>query len=84
MIQLNLYPNQKNKILVLCILLGTLIGCDTQRKDPITLESKNGSVMVDHSVIEIDGCEYIESIGSKRYGLTHKGNCKYCKNTKMR
>ena len=69
-------------IILSCILTSALIGCDTQRTESITLESKKGSIMVDHSVIEIDGCEYIESYGARRYGLAHKGNCKYCKNTK--
>jgi len=66
-------------IILSCILSSALIGCDTQRTKPVTLETKNGSIMVDHSVVEIDGCEYIESYGARRYGLTHKGNCKYCK-----
>lgn len=26
-------------------------------------------------IIEYDGCEYVK----RGYGLTHKGNCKYCK-----
>lgn len=65
------------------ILSAVLISCNTtERNDAVELETSKGTVMVDHYVIEIDGCQYIESVGTRRYGLTHKGNCKYCKNTK--
>tara|TARA_R110000751_G_scaffold250416_1_gene349969 strand:- start:268 stop:486 length:219 start_codon:yes stop_codon:yes gene_type:complete len=61
------------------LLVGVLVSCYTERDDTIELETTKGSVLMDHYVIEIDGCEYIESMGMRRYGLTHKGNCKYCK-----
>ena len=64
------------KILTLSILL---IGCSNQTSNT-TKVSSNGINAIHHNIIEIDGCEYIESYGSKTYGITHKGNCKYCKN----
>ena len=71
-----------NYLFSIIILSAVLVSCYTERNDTIRLEATKGTVAVDHYVIEIDGCEYIESVGARRYGLTHKGNCKYCKNTK--
>ena len=66
-------------IVKIILLVGVLVSCYTERDETIELENTKGTTMVDHYVIEIDGCEYIESMGMRRYGLTHKGNCKYCK-----
>ena len=37
-------------------------------------KSYDNYMPVGYHVVVINGCEYIE----KSYGITHKGNCKYC------
>lgn len=64
------------KYLFLTLLASSLLsGCKTPQGER---HKKDG-----YSIIEIDGCEYIEVsnwVGSKSgyYSLTHKGNCKSC------
>ena len=67
-----------SKLLKIIALSTLLIGCGNQTSKT-TKVSSNGINYVHHNIIEIDGCEYIESYSSKKYGITHKGNCKYCK-----
>lgn len=39
-------------------------------------ESYNDNMPTGYNVVVIDSCEYIH--GTLTYGLSHKGNCKYC------
>lgn len=56
------------KIVFLLLSVFMLTGC--KQVD----ESYKGKVPTGSVVVIIDGCEYIEQC----YGITHKGNCKYC------
>lgn len=40
---------------------------------------KSESLKKVFKVVEIDSCEYIVAHGKFFNGLTHKGNCKFCK-----
>jgi hypothetical protein len=66
----------------LILLFGQIItSCAYQ---PSTSEPQLNKQIGDFNVIVIDSCEYIEyssGIGNGRvYSVTHKGNCKHCKN----
>lgn len=78
------------KILMVAITLLALSGCLgitkqeqanfkeyeklNQLKEIKVIDSKNGV-----KIYEIDSCEYIGSMDYKHELLTHKGNCKFCK-----
>jgi len=56
-----------------------LCSCDNKTKEG----SFSINTIGDYNIVEIDKCEYIEYdqglIEYRVYSLTHKGNCKYCK-----
>lgn len=62
------------------ILLFFIIGCMPEPK-VVTDKNKNG--WGNYKITVIDSCEYIvydDGIFDQRvYGITHKGNCKFCK-----
>jgi len=64
------------KILLIIICAMGMVACGP--KQPIEGSSKSGQIG-DYSVVNIDGCEYLEyraGAGESRvYSLTHKGNC---------
>lgn len=63
-------------ILLTCVLCVGCYSLNNNNIKPTTPEYKLGN---DYKVIVIDSCEYVEVFKvSSRYGITHKGNCKYC------
>lgn len=74
------------KVILLGVIALAIFGCEQHNPQPIggATTTKYG----DYTIKVIDNCEYIEySAGiseSSVYSLTHKGNCKYCRerNTK--
>ena len=66
-----------NKILFIVVCAMGMVSCGP--KQPIEGSSKSGQIG-DYSVVNIDGCEYLEyraGAGESRVqSLTHKGNCK--------
>ena len=66
---------QSMVITLTLVMVMVLVACnDSKATKPEFTEE--GYHWVHHNIIEIDGCEYIESVGgTQRYSLTHKGNC---------
>ena len=66
-------------------LLFFILGCMSEPKLVID-ENDNG--WGDYKVTEIDSCEYIVYdsgvLNQRVYGITHKGNCKFCKSRKCK
>lgn len=65
-------------IIIICILI--LNGCSSMPPENEVERQTNG----DYKIKIIDSCEYIEfnwCVGADIgvYSLTHKGNCKFCK-----
>ena len=66
--------------IIFSIITLSLVSCnnDTSTNTNINVYNSN-----DYEIIIIDSCEYIEyehgSLDSYVYSLTHKGNCKFCK-----
>ena len=61
--------------------IATVIGCSsiTYEDAPSpTVSSNTGSAF---DVVVVDSCEYIQlySPGSTGFAITHKGNCRFCK-----
>lgn len=75
------------KLLMVAITLLAFSSCfkisrDTDNEENIvglkeikTIDSRNNL-----HIYEIDSCEYIGSMAYQNTMLTHKGNCKFCKN----
>ena len=59
-------------LLVSCCLF---VSCETNVKQTHIKDKYRGSEFV---ILEVDSCEYI-MISNNSRSLTHKGNCKYCK-----
>ena len=64
------------QILILLVTILLLLGCDKPEGNRTSHEG--------YSIIVIDNCEYIEvssMLGAQSgyYAITHKGNCKFCK-----
>ena len=53
-------------------LLTTLVGCTTNPDAILPVEGEQATAKC--HVVVIDSCEYIKW----NYGLSHKGNCKFC------
>lgn len=74
----------KNRFCYLFLALTTLLmpSCNNT-------STTQGNSSLKYNVIEIDSCEYI-ILHSRTYGqmyvtsITHKGNCKYCKERRNR
>lgn len=65
------------KIIILLACIACLVGCNN-----VVSPDGNDIEINDHTVtvFDIDSCEYIGRIyGSNSDFLTHKGNCKYCR-----
>lgn len=64
------------------LLFGITLSCVNPKPNGQTTTTKYG----DYSLKVIDSCEYIEYdygiVDQRVYSLTHKGNCKFCKNRK--
>lgn len=54
------------KIILLAITIFSMVGCNDFQKE----------VYNDYAIYTIDSCEYIKVVA--KYGISHKGNCKYC------
>ena len=63
------------KYIIALLLFSTFISCESNIEENETNYIYGGSRII---ILEIDSCEYLylNDITS----LTHKGNCKYCKN----
>jgi len=61
--------------LLLIILL--FIGCNNISEYP-SIPNDNSSIN-SPKIVTIDSCEYIQYRVYMYYAITHKGNCKYCK-----
>lgn len=60
------------RLLFVIVAMMLCVSCAPKNEDgSIRLDSKNAN---DPHVVVIDSCEYIKW----GYGLTHKGNCKFC------
>jgi hypothetical protein len=57
------------KLLLVLFTAFMVVGCDNNNSEPFG-----------YSFIEIDSCEYIRGI----YQLTHKGNCRFCKERRQK
>ena len=68
----------KKKIIYSMVLLTLLMSCHEPN-----VEKKNTTYYIDSikslDIIVVDGCEYLYYSGGHRMGITHKGNCKFCK-----
>ena len=66
----------KKIILAIVLLTAMAVSCDNKNADGTwNVEYSNSPGMCSNpTVIVIDSCEYIKW----GYGLTHKGNCKFC------
>jgi hypothetical protein len=69
------------KLILLGVIALAIFGCEPHNPQPYG--GATSSKLGDYNVKVIDNCEYIEySAGlaeSSVYAITHKGNCKYCK-----
>lgn len=65
------------RILIILLTIIIVNSCSPQPENS-SVEKPNG----DYIIKVIDGCEYIEydagMLNSRVYGITHKGNCKFC------
>ena len=68
------------KIIFAILISFVLISCSSNEEPKKLLNVENSKYC--YWVIEIDGCEYIESGILDQRVLTHKGNCKYCEERK--
>ena len=73
---------KKNFLLVLAVFM--MVGCYQAK----AYHDKKISLVGDYrlEVIEYQGCEYvvIESYYQKRVAITHKGNCRFCKERRQK
>jgi hypothetical protein len=77
----------KKIILVLFLLITVFtVGCSREKntsKETLIIKDnfayRINYVDFNATIIEIDSCEYIISHVYGGYSITHKGNCKYCK-----
>ena len=79
------------KMMMKCTLLAIaaactmLTGCDSEEDLQKYIGEENARLCKDLRVIEYDGCEYLLFSPYTYAGLlTHKGNCKYCEQRKVR
>ena len=63
----------KKLLIVLSVILATLVSCTTNTDAILPVEGDQ--VTGKCHVVVIDSCEYIKW----NYGMSHKGNCKFCK-----
>jgi len=75
--------NLKYKIYtILTIILIIVISCQTPKEESVIITQKKYNIKV------IDSCEYIECdygiFDQRVYSLTHKGNCKFCLERKIK
>lgn len=62
------------------LLLITILFFSCEKMDKETKYNTSG--FVNYEIVTIDSCEYIMYRGANAYNhITHKGNCKFCKNT---
>ncbi len=64
------------KFILLALIALVMIGCEYQNSDDSNDTSKTPWI----ETITIDSCEYISGF----YKLTHKGNCRFCKERKQK
>jgi hypothetical protein len=68
-----------SKIIIFLVILGSLIGCteaNVEKKSTTYIVRENN---IPIEVVIIDSCEYLYGPWGNATVLTHKGNCKYCK-----
>lgn len=58
------------KIIGIIVLSFLMFSCEPQVYD----YAKSGNIVI----VEFDNCEYIFCHATSGWGITHKGNCKYC------
>lgn len=70
--------------IMILIVMGYIIGCARihERQNPeVAIDLGNGPA--EYTIVIIDSCEYIFGCDHGSYNggyfLTHKGNCKFCK-----
>jgi uncharacterized lipoprotein NlpE involved in copper resistance len=69
----------KKLLIFASTLVITLVGCET--KNAVISDTDVEIAGCKFKTYEIEGCEYIGAyIGSNTGILTHKGNCKNCRN----
>ena len=64
------------KLLLLCITAVMMAGCGVPESNDRKLCER-----VYHTIV-LDSCEYLSC--KKRYDLTHKGNCRFCKERRQK
>lgn len=68
----------KKLLIALSVILATLVSCTTNTDTSLPVE---GDYFTSKPhVIVIDSCEYI----SWGYGMSHKGNCKFCQQRRQK
>ena len=68
------------KRLILLAFAFVMCGCNEKKEAQILKDKIVNINGWNCKVIEIDGCEYIQG----GYLLSHKGNCKYCAERRMK
>ena len=63
------------KVFFILLVMCCLFSCETNVKKSNIKSKYMGS---EFAILEVDSCEYI-MISNDSRSLTHKGNCKYCK-----
>jgi len=74
------------KQIIYLSIVTIFIGCGQSQEEILRSRIKSTSVGYESSniqIIEIDSCEYIKIMEFTSVSITHKGNCKYCKLTKL-
>lgn len=63
------------KKLIFFILLASMLCASCESKDRDMIYTKKGIYTYSFEIVIIDSCEYL----LKRDMITHKGNCRFCK-----
>lgn len=69
------------KYILLLLSIVLLISCNSNTNDAVVYDTKDKNCPF--NIIIIDSCEYIYCIDGPRTCLSHKGNCKFCKQREL-
>ena len=68
-------------IAITSILLLFSCGTDVNKIEQRKEQADNGRI---YKVIKVNGCEYLYSNGVNRDAISHKGNCKQCREVRKK
>lgn len=69
------------KYILLLLSIVLLISCNSNTNDAVVYNTKDKNCPF--NVIIIDSCEYLSGVDGNRGFLSHKGNCKFCKQREL-